>query len=74
MSPIETPLNFDIHKPSAPALSLPTEPMFTSSLPIRPAKLKYLLKLSEKYIPTEFQVFYQSLHAGEQPDSDCEDD
>ena len=65
MSPFETAFSFMMTKLGVGAVTFPTEPMFSSSLPIRPAKLKDIMTLSEKYIPTEYQGFHSSLTAGE---------
>ena len=62
MSSLECPRNFILDKPGSTVVpSLPSEPMYTTQLPIRAAKLKDLKNLSEKYLPQEYIGFYERL-------------
>ena len=62
MSPFESPLSFTMSKPGSMAVNFPTKPMFDHPLPICPAKLKGLMKLSEKYLPTEYKGGANGIH------------
>ena len=62
MSSLETPRKFVLDKAGRSVVpSLPSQPMYTTRLPIKPAKLKDLQQLSEKYLPVEYKAFYEGL-------------
>ena len=62
MSEIETPIEYDIVKKNS-TIVLPTSPLYTAPLPIKPAKLKDIQTLADKYIPEPYKSFYSNLTA-----------
>ena len=73
MSPLEEPLGFVLEKPRS-VIVFPSVPAYNAKLPIRSAKLKDLLSLSAKYIPSRYKTFYDNLTSSTTAvDSDNED-
>ena len=73
MSPLEEPLGFVLEKPRS-VIVFPSVPAYNAKLPIRAAKLKDLLSLSAKYMPSRYKTFYDNLTSSTTAvDSDNED-
>ena len=68
MSSLESPREFAIEKHGV-KITLPTKPMYNKRIPIQPAKLKDLKKLSDQYIPKQYQEFYNNITAVAQDDN-----
>ena len=62
MSSLESPLVFTLTKSGATA-TLPSKPLYGSKLPINPNKLKDITNLANKYLPTQYRNFYNTLTA-----------
>lgn len=63
MSSLESPRKFAMDKSNDIVPSLPSDPMYTTRLPIAPAKLKDLQNLSKKYMPEQYKSFYDNIQA-----------
>ena len=49
--------------PSSLPFTLPTVPKYANPLPIKAAKLADLKKIVHKYVPTDYNSFYDSITA-----------
>ena len=62
MSSLEFPARFTLKKPGT-LVSLPSEPLYDSKLPINPNKLKDITNLANKFLPSQYINFYNTLTA-----------
>lgn len=64
---------FDLLKKNAKDPTFPLDPKYIAPLPVKPAKVKEVQALVQKYVPTEFQAFYDILIRNEDVTSETEE-
>lgn len=63
---------FDVEKKGATA-TLPSKPRYTRLLPVKPAKLRDVVKLVRKYVPSEHHPFYDALVGDDEVSSETDE-
>ena len=63
---------FELEKKGV-TVTLPTQPKYTYPIHIKPAKVRDVQKLVDKYVPSQYHSFYESLAGDEEASSETDE-